>query len=309
MSDPNGDFIFMAVLAAQIAMGSSIFSGKATSVGAVLGAGALAAGTSLATGGIGSLFGSIGSVGNEIGRAGAHGFLGGISSELSGGSFGSGFLSGAFSSGFGSATSGLGGVGAYAGGAISGGVGSYLGGGNVLAGVGRGLLITALNHQSHGGPCDGCPEHPSIPYDDAPIISATRMPNQSRAALKFGFAFASSAISSAGQQYTTPTYSFPRNAMYKDLAKFRNSVYSKAANGIAYANLGVTAYDTYNGNASKVTLAGEVITTGIVTRAPFPYNVAWGIGWETGRIITNRKWYLDAVWGPGGRDGLMSTRR
>ncbi|WP_304064867.1 RHS repeat domain-containing protein [Pedobacter glucosidilyticus] len=88
----------------------------------------------------------------------AHGHLGGVMSGMSGGSYGSGFLSGAFGSlaagGTQSLISGvnnqvLQAAGIVAGGALVGGILSELGGGNFWDGVRNGAISSGLNHAFH----------------------------------------------------------------------------------------------------------------------------------------------------------------
>ena len=132
------------------------------------------------TWGIGQSFGIIGGNGlrGELLRAGVHGFSNGVMSESSGGSFISGFISGALSSFSGSLYEMYGfshafyisnntlcfSVGAYRAGemlvsGISGGLGSLLTDGGFFNGAIIGLMCTGLNHLSHGAP-------PTISFDD-----------------------------------------------------------------------------------------------------------------------------------------------
>ncbi len=163
-SDPDGDFGILAAIG--IGAGISVLTngiqntkqnngffqgaGKAAIKGGVSGAFSY---------GIGQGFGATGSFINELGRAGAHGLSGGLFSTLEGGSFGSGFLSGAISSGVGSSIAAAGGgtLEQIIGGGFSGGIGSVLGGGKFLDGFGSGLGVGLLNHAVHsllarGGP-------------------------------------------------------------------------------------------------------------------------------------------------------------
>lgn len=100
--------------------------------------------------GIGQVFGAIGSIGNELLRAGAHGLAGGIMSVLSGGGFGSGFAAGAISSAVGSFAplklkkSSLQLVLSYA---TAGGISAWANGGHFISGAFQGLYIGLLNHE------------------------------------------------------------------------------------------------------------------------------------------------------------------
>ncbi|WP_300601570.1 FG-GAP-like repeat-containing protein [Niabella sp.] len=119
--------------------------GKAAGFGAISG---------LVTYGIGSVFGTVGSMGimGELGRAAAHGLAQGGISELSGGNFMTGLATGAFSSLAGSAFMMYGGkfansdIGMYAFSAAAGGATAELTGGNFWEGAASGLIIAGLNH-------------------------------------------------------------------------------------------------------------------------------------------------------------------
>lgn len=150
-TDPSGEFFEIAAFA-LFNMASSMmvasFNGEN-----VWKAGALSLLSSAASFGIGAAFGNVGSFGNELLRAGAHGVSSGVFTALDGGNFGSGFLSGALASGIGSyaqgvnigtgwmlaSTSGMGGLAAWA------------TGGDFLQGAMRGMTIGMFNHSMHDG--------------------------------------------------------------------------------------------------------------------------------------------------------------
>ncbi|MFT6718592.1 MAG: RHS repeat-associated protein [Sphingobacteriales bacterium] len=172
-TDPSGEFIFTALIP-----GAGIFIDAAL-WGAVIGGAGYTASVAfsdggfnnwngsqfwtsvgvgaisgVATAGIGSGFGSTGSFGHELARAGTHGFVNGGLAKFQGGSFGAGFGSGAIGSLAGSgfqawggefAQSGFGTVGFSA---FGGGVGAELGGGNFWRGAGTGGTVGLLNHSS-----------------------------------------------------------------------------------------------------------------------------------------------------------------
>ena len=158
--DPEGDFPLFAIgFAAMTYMSSQAFSGNLTSTGDFYGAMAIGAAQGAASYGIGAAFGPTGSVVAELGRAGAHGLAGGVGSIIQGGSFASGFWSGAISSGIGSGIEALGGgtAGQLFGAGLSGGIGAELAGGNFLNGAWQGLVVGALNHAMHGTFSSGGP--------------------------------------------------------------------------------------------------------------------------------------------------------
>ena len=99
--------------------------------------------------GVGSIFGhAVGSVGNELLRAGAHGLASGVMNALQGENFGAGFASGAFASfaGSGAQWAGLGKGGVLGATTLFGGIGSASFGGDFLAGAMTGLNIGLYNH-------------------------------------------------------------------------------------------------------------------------------------------------------------------
>lgn len=114
-------------------------------------AGAFSLLSSAASFGIGQLFGSVGSIGKELLRAGAHGIASGIFNVLGGGDFGNGFATGATASGLGSFAQGV----KMRPGmmmlttSVAGGVAAWATGGNFLKGALQGLTIGFFNHGMH----------------------------------------------------------------------------------------------------------------------------------------------------------------
>lgn len=106
---------------------------------------------SAASFGIGQAFGQIGSVWNEVARAGAHGLISGFTTSLSGGSFINGFISGAASSAIGSYAQSVDMPAEVmlASTTVMGGLVSWATGGDILQGALNGLTIGALNHRVH----------------------------------------------------------------------------------------------------------------------------------------------------------------
>ena len=172
-TDPSGEFIFSALIpvfgvfidaacwgavlggagyTASVGFSDGGFNnwdwgqfGKSVGIGAISG---------MATAGIGSAFGAVGSGGltGEIARAYVHGFSQGTISQLSGGDFLSGFAAGGLGSFGGSAFQMFGGkfahsaIGTTSFSALSGGVGAELSGGNFWQGAATGATISMLNH-------------------------------------------------------------------------------------------------------------------------------------------------------------------
>ncbi len=118
---------------------------KSVGVGAISGA---------VTGGIGQMFGPVGSmgIGGEISRAYIHGYAQGLISEFTGGSFMTGFASGGLSSLAGSSFLMYGGkfanstLGTYSFSGLAGGLGSELTGGDFFQGAAIGIMNAGLNH-------------------------------------------------------------------------------------------------------------------------------------------------------------------
>ncbi len=103
--------------------------------------------------GIGEIFGTVGSFGKELLRAGAHGVSSGLVNVLSGGNFGQGFVAGAVSSSLGSLVKGVKmdpGLKVLSSSTI-GGVATWAAGGDFLTGALQGLKVGLFNHAMHDG--------------------------------------------------------------------------------------------------------------------------------------------------------------
>ena len=163
-SDKEGDLPFIAAVGIGAGIGvvsnglSNVFNDQPFFQGAGRAAimGAVSGGISF---GIGYAFGATGSFGHELGRALIHGASNGFLSVAQGGSFGSGFLSGAISSGIGSGidVAGGGAVEQFLGSGLSGGIGSAISGGSFWQGLGIGLAVGGLNHAVHSLMASGPP--------------------------------------------------------------------------------------------------------------------------------------------------------
>ncbi len=163
-TDPSGELfgiddavIAFAVFNLASSMMQASFNGQS-----VWKAGAISLLSSVATYGIGAAFGSAGSFGHELLRAGAHGLSSGVTTALEGGNFISGFASGALASGIGSYAEGVKmntGL-MIASTTAMGGVAAWATGGDFLQGAMQGMNIGVLNHAMH---------------DDPPSTNATQM--------------------------------------------------------------------------------------------------------------------------------------
>ena len=103
--------------------------------------------------GIGQAFGTVGGIGHELLRAGAHGLSTGVFTVLGGGNFGSGFVSGALASVVGSYTTKIPNMSPglrLLSSATAGGLGSWVSGGDFMAGAVNGMRIWSLNDALHG---------------------------------------------------------------------------------------------------------------------------------------------------------------
>ncbi len=154
-TDPSGEWfgiddavIAFAVFNLASSMMQASFNGQS-----VWKAGAISLLSSVAIYGIGAAFGSAGSFGHELLRAGAHGLSSGVTTALEGGNFISGFASGALSSDIGSYAEGVKmntGL-MIASTTAMGGVAAWATGGDFLQGAMQGMNIGVLNHAMHGG--------------------------------------------------------------------------------------------------------------------------------------------------------------
>lgn len=152
-TDPSGELfgiddavIAFAVFNLASSMMQAAFNGEN-----VLKAGALSLLSSAASFGIGQLFGSIGGVGRELLRAGAHGLAGGFVGALGGGDFGQSFITGFISSAVGSATSALklNASLTIATSALTGGVTAWITGQDFVKGALQGMTVSMMNHALH----------------------------------------------------------------------------------------------------------------------------------------------------------------
>lgn len=157
-TDPSGELFGIddAVFAfAVFGMANSMMQ-AAYNGGNIWKAGAISLLSSAASFGIGQAFGNVGGFGKELLRAGAHGLASGVFNALDGGSFGSGFISGAAASGIGSfaqganMNSGL----MVLSTSSMGGFAAWVTGGDFLMGAMQGMQIGMLNHAMHDGEDD-----------------------------------------------------------------------------------------------------------------------------------------------------------
>lgn len=162
-TDPDGEFFIPMLIGAAInvitnginnAVHDQAFfqgMGKSALIGGI--GGALSFGIGQATMGMSGL-------GKMAFQTIAHGHMGGMMSGFNGGSYGSGFLSGAFGSltatGTGTlfqySSSAVQTIGIIGGGALAGGIGSEIAGGNFWDGFRNGAISSSLNHILHDDP-------------------------------------------------------------------------------------------------------------------------------------------------------------
>ena len=159
-NDKDGEF-WQFVIGAAISVVTNGFDNLANHQGFFKGAGkaALMGGIQGAFSfGIGQAAAGMSGVGKVAFQTLAHGYLGGVMSGMNGGSFGSGFLSGAAGSlaagGTGALLKGINNqglmaAGVVAAGAVTGGLGAELAGGNFWDGARNGAISAGLNHAMH----------------------------------------------------------------------------------------------------------------------------------------------------------------
>ena len=152
-TDPSGELFGIddAIIAFALYNAASSMMQAAYNGESVWKAGGLSLLSSAASYGIGETFGSVGSFGKELFRAGAHGLAGGAISALGGGSFLSGFSSSALASGIGSFAQGVNMNQALmvATTTAMGAIGAWATGGDWVEGAMQGLNIGLLNHAVH----------------------------------------------------------------------------------------------------------------------------------------------------------------
>ena len=149
-TDPTGQFFQIGFIGASLLAANAFANAMTTDSGSkFFVSSAISIFSPAVAGAIGGIFGhSVGSFGNELLRAGAHGLASGVANALTGENFGAGFASGAFASfaGSGAQWAGLGTGGVLGATTLFGGIGSAAFGGDFLAGAMTGLNIGLYNH-------------------------------------------------------------------------------------------------------------------------------------------------------------------
>ena len=152
-TDPTGQFFQIGFIGASLLAADAFANAMTTDSGSkFFVSSAISIFSPAVAGAIGGMFGhSVGSFGNELLRAGAHGLASGVANALTGENFGAGFASGAFASfaGSGAQWAGLGKGGVLGATTLFGGIGSAAFGGDFLAGAMTGLNIGLYNHCFH----------------------------------------------------------------------------------------------------------------------------------------------------------------
>ena|GEM_PF-2869143 len=246
----------------------------------------------------------------------------GASSYASGGSFSSGFLSRSLSSGIGSLTGDLGLPGRYIAGGLGGVIGSHIGGGSALAGLGYGLLVTAVNHEQH---CPDCPIETTL---DEIVITGQRLkpvigsvasaagwvgsgPTSAGAAQYGGGSW----LGTNGRYYSNSWggngFKFKYSVGTRSYAKYSSKLLNRSGSVFGVPNM---MYNLSNvrsgyksGNAATTRIAiSESFSAGIGAFGGVP-GIGWTVGWETGRSLSKTNWYNNLFFGQQGRDGLIST--
>jgi len=160
-TDPDGEFIVPMLIGAGINVLSNGYQNSINDQPFFQGAGKAALFGAISGGvsfGIGQMAGQltangVSNFGVSLIQMGSHALTSGIISEMQGGRFSTGLLSGGFASGFSSYAN------AYstdwidqlAAGAVGGGLGAEIAGGDFVVGMGQGLITGGLNHGIHSG--------------------------------------------------------------------------------------------------------------------------------------------------------------
>ena len=149
-TDPTGQFFQIGFIGAALLAADAFANAMTTDSGSKFFiSSAISIFSPAVSGAIGGIFGhSVGSFGNELLRAGAHGLASGVMNALQGENFGAGFASGALASfaGSGAQWAGLGKGGVLGATTLFGGIGSASFGGDFLQGAMTGLSIGLYNH-------------------------------------------------------------------------------------------------------------------------------------------------------------------
>ncbi len=159
-TDPDGEFIIPMLIGAAIGITTNGINNSMNNQPFFKGAweSALVGGiTGAFSYGIGEMADDMIGVGKILAQTGAHGFLSGYTSAITGRNFGSSFLSGSLSSLTSIATTELlwrtpyfiQDIGSIGSGSLSGGVSSAIAGGNFWEGVRNGAITSGLNHTAH----------------------------------------------------------------------------------------------------------------------------------------------------------------
>jgi hypothetical protein len=164
--DPDGDLPFLAVVGIAFATGVttngiSNIDNSENFWSNGFSAGLWSAGSAAVTFGIGQVFGDVGSLLKEFGRAGAHSLASGTFSHLQGGNFWHGAAAGGISSLGGSTMQAMkfSDPAMITGSAALGGLGSMIVGGDFWQGFGQGMAVGMFNHALHSV-LDGAPSDP-----------------------------------------------------------------------------------------------------------------------------------------------------
>jgi hypothetical protein len=157
-SDPSGDLfgiddaIIFSVLCEALYSGGTAQMNGGSFVGGFLKGAVIGAASTAIPYGIGEAFGhELGTVGTELLRAGVHGLGNGLLNVMQGGSFGSGFATGAVASlvGSGAKAEGFGPDGVIGACTAAGAGAAALTGGNWMDGAMQGMDIGMFNHEGH----------------------------------------------------------------------------------------------------------------------------------------------------------------
>ena len=184
-TDPTGQFFQIGFIGASLLAADAFANAMTTDSGSkFFVSSAISIFSPAVAGAIGGIFGhSVGSFGNELLRAGAHGLASGVANALTGENFGAGFASGAFASfaGSGAQWAGLGKGGVLGATTLFGGIGSASFGGDFLDGAMTGLNIGLYNHNGDlmGGEarCEKLPDGTFVAPGELPSAIAIAHPH------------------------------------------------------------------------------------------------------------------------------------
>ena len=315
-SDPSGDLfgiddaIIFSVLCEALYSGGTAQMNGGSFVGGFLKGAVIGAASAAIPYGIGEAFGhELGTVGTELLRAGVHGLGNGLLNVMQGGSFGSGFATGAVASlvGSGAKAEGFGPDGVIGACTAAGAGAAALTGGNWMTGAMQGMDIGTYNHAyardlttgrtqgfSDFGDDFGTDMYENGHFNTDGTFTSTAAPTF------VDWPHASTDIISASLGILGTGLSSAESMQFRSLgfmAKFikcssqsLNTVAKVGGKGLGFYN-GYSTLSQYNNKQINFSQMITEEASNAISMTAGGVGPAWGIGWEGGRVIYNTDWY------------------